>query len=111
MTTTSKLCSAIARVSQIAAEVRRVPENVRSVQDAARERGHRGGERASPSPDRGEAMNPRLALALASGAALVAVAGSPAAAPVESASGSAHWTIPLPNDFGVEVVNRTLSFN
>ena len=56
-------------------------------------------------------MNPRLALALACGAALVAVAGSPATAPVESASGSAHWTIPLPNDFDVEVVNRTLSFN
>jgi hypothetical protein len=56
-------------------------------------------------------MNPRFALALASGAALMAVAGSPAEAPVESASGSAHWTIPLPNDFDVEVVNRTLSFN
>ena len=56
-------------------------------------------------------MPVRLALALASATALVAVAGSPAAAPVESASGSAHWTIPLPNAFGVEVVNRTLSFN
>jgi hypothetical protein len=30
---------------------------------------------------------------------------------VESANGSAHWTIPLPNPFGVEVGNRTLSFN
>jgi hypothetical protein len=29
---------------------------------------------------------------------------------VESASGSVHWTIPLPNPFGVEVENRTLSF-
>ena len=56
-------------------------------------------------------MHVRLALALASAAALVAVAGSPAAAPVESASGGAHWTIPLPNAFGVEVVNRTLAFN
>ena len=56
-------------------------------------------------------MPVRLALALASAAALVVVAGSPAASPVESASGSAHWTIPLPNAFGVEVVNRTLSFN
>jgi hypothetical protein len=28
-----------------------------------------------------------------------------------SASGSAHWTIPLPNPFGVVVENRTLSFN
>ena len=56
-------------------------------------------------------MHVRLAFALASAAALVAVAGSPAAAPVESASGGAHWTIPLPNAFGVEVVNRTLAFN
>ena len=28
-----------------------------------------------------------------------------------SANGSAHWTIPLPNQFGVVVENRTLSFN
>jgi hypothetical protein len=56
-------------------------------------------------------MHVRLALTIASAAALVAVAGSPAAAPVESASGGAHWTIPLPNAFGVEVVNRTLAFN
>ena len=56
-------------------------------------------------------MPVRLAFALASAAALVAVAGSPAAAPVVSASGGAHWTIPLPNAFGVEVVNRTLAFN
>ena len=56
-------------------------------------------------------MHVRLALALASAAALVVVAGSPASAPVESASGGVHWTISLPNPFGVEVVNRTLSFN
>ena len=56
-------------------------------------------------------MHVRLAFALASAAALVAVAGSPAAPPVVSASGGAHWTIPLPNAFGVEVVNRTLAFN
>jgi len=30
---------------------------------------------------------------------------------VESASGGVHWTIPLPNPFGVEVENRTLAFN
>jgi hypothetical protein len=30
---------------------------------------------------------------------------------VASASGGAHWTIPLPNAFGVEVQNRTLAFN
>jgi hypothetical protein len=44
----------------------------------------------------------------------VASAGEPgaSAAPViAAASGSAHWTIPLPNAFGVEVGNRTLSFN
>ena len=56
-------------------------------------------------------MHVRFAFALATVAALVAVAGSPAAAPVESANGGAHWTIPLPNAFGVEVVNRTLAFN
>ena len=56
-------------------------------------------------------MHVRLALALAGAAALVVVAGSPASAPVESASGGAHWTIALPNPFGVEVVNRTLAFN
>jgi hypothetical protein len=56
-------------------------------------------------------MSVRLALALASAVALVAVAGSPAAEPVASANGGAHWTISLPNPFGVEVVNRTLAFN
>ena len=30
---------------------------------------------------------------------------------VASANGSAHWVIPLPNIFGVEVVNNPLSFN
>ena len=51
---------------------------------------------------------------LAAAAALIAVAVAPAAhtaQPAVSASGSAHWTIPLPNPFGVEVGNRTLSFN
>jgi hypothetical protein len=56
-------------------------------------------------------MNVRLALALASAVALVVVAGSPASAPVATATGGAHWTIPLPNPFEVEVVNRTLAFN
>jgi hypothetical protein len=31
--------------------------------------------------------------------------------PVASANGGAHWTIELPNPFGVEVWNRALSFN
>lgn len=39
-----------------------------------------------------------------------AAAGSESAV-VASANGSAHWTIELPNPFGVEVWNRTLSFN
>jgi hypothetical protein len=30
---------------------------------------------------------------------------------VESASGGVHWTIPLPNVFGIEVVNQPLAFN
>lgn len=30
---------------------------------------------------------------------------------VASASGGIHWTIPLPNAFGVEVVNQPLAFN
>jgi hypothetical protein len=30
---------------------------------------------------------------------------------VESASGGIHWTIPLPNAFGVEVVSQPLAFN
>jgi hypothetical protein len=47
-----------------------------------------------------------LATLLAAPAAL----GAGSAADVASASGSAHWTIPLPNMFGVEVWNRTLSF-
>lgn len=38
-------------------------------------------------------------------------AAASAGAVVASATGSAHWTIPLPNPFGVEVGNRTLSFN
>jgi len=61
-------------------------------------------------------MHVRLVLALAGAAALIAGAAAPAADPsgspvTASANGSAHWTIPLPNPFGVEVGNRTLSFN
>jgi hypothetical protein len=56
-------------------------------------------------------MTVRLTLALATAAALVAVAAAPAAEPIASATGGAHWTISLPNPFGVEVVNRTLAFN
>jgi hypothetical protein len=59
-------------------------------------------------------MHVRLFLALA-GFALTALVAVPAAgssgSPIVSATGSAHWTIPLPNQFGVTVENRTLSFN
>jgi hypothetical protein len=49
-------------------------------------------------------------------AAIVAALTVPAAlaapgGPVVSASGGIHWTIPLPNAFGVEVVNQPLAFN
>ena len=51
---------------------------------------------------------------LAAGLALLAVPAALAArsdAPLISASGGVHWTIPLPNAFGVEVVNQPLAFN
>ena len=49
-------------------------------------------------------------------AAIVAALTVPAAlaapgGPVASASGGIHWTIPLPNAFGVEVVSQPLAFN
>jgi hypothetical protein len=58
-------------------------------------------------------MHARIALALA-GIALLAVplgAATAGGAPVASANGGVHWTIPLPNAFGVEVVNQPLAFN
>jgi hypothetical protein len=60
-------------------------------------------------------MHARIAIALVGIAAVlalpIAAAGQPDTRIVASANGSAHWTIPLPNPFGVEVWNRTLSFN
>lgn len=53
----------------------------------------------------------RTLWALAALAVLLAIPTASAARADASASGSAHWTIPLPNAFGVEVQNRTLSFN
>jgi hypothetical protein len=50
-------------------------------------------------------------LALIGALAMLAVPLAPAGPPVVSANGSAHWTIELPNPFGVVVLNRTLSFN
>ena len=47
-----------------------------------------------------------IVAALTVPAALAAPGGS-----VASVSGGIHWTIPLPNAFGVEVVNQPLAFN
>jgi hypothetical protein len=57
-------------------------------------------------------MNVRIAPALA-GIALLALplATATGAAPVASANGGIYWTIPLPNMFGVEVVNQPLAFS
>jgi hypothetical protein len=60
-------------------------------------------------------MHVRTAVALVAIAGLLAIpvaaAGGSGGAAVASASGGVHWTIPLPNQFGVEVWNRTLAFN
>jgi hypothetical protein len=40
-----------------------------------------------------------------------AVASQSDSGVVESASGGVHWTIPLPNAFGVEVISQPLAFN
>jgi hypothetical protein len=53
-------------------------------------------------------------VALAGIAGLLAIpvaASEPGSAVVESAGGGVHWTIPLPNAFGIEVVNQPLAFN
>ena len=57
-------------------------------------------------------MHVRISVALvATATALIAPAAVGANAVPASANGAAHWTIPLPNPFGVEVQNRTLAFN
>jgi hypothetical protein len=58
-------------------------------------------------------MHLRSIFVLATTAAALAVPAALAApgGPVESASGGVHWTIPLPNAFGVEVINQPLAFN
>jgi hypothetical protein len=43
--------------------------------------------------------------------ALPAAAGGAGSGPTASAAGGMHWTIELPNPFGVEVENRTLAFD
>jgi len=52
----------------------------------------------------------RMLVTLIAAAVLLAVPVA-SAGQLTSANGSARWTIPLPNAFGVEVENRTLSFN
>lgn len=59
-------------------------------------------------------MNPRQAMTLLAVAGVLVIPVTAAAGSsntVASANGGAHWTIPLPNQFGVVVENRTLSFN
>jgi len=60
-------------------------------------------------------MAVRNALALVGIVGLVAIPVAAAAqsgsAIVASANGGVHWVIPLPNPFGVEVVNQPLAFN
>ena len=58
-------------------------------------------------------MGVRRALVLIGIGGLLSVSSAAAepGAPVASANGRAHWTIELPNPFGVEVWNRTLSFS
>jgi hypothetical protein len=52
-----------------------------------------------------------LVLAVSAGLLAVPVAGADQGGDtVASASGGVHWTIPLPNQFGVEVQNQPLSF-
>src|SRR5918994_757840 len=75
------------------------------VQDKTRRAHHPG---ASDSKE--EPMRARIALAIT--ALLLALPATAAGegGVLASASGGVHWTIPLPNDFGVEVVNQPLSF-
>jgi hypothetical protein len=58
-------------------------------------------------------MHLRTGLAFAAVACLLTVPVAPAGGNdvVASANGGVHWTIPLPNQFGVEVWNRTLAFD
>ncbi|HEX7256225.1 MAG TPA: hypothetical protein VF236_09890 [Gaiellaceae bacterium] len=56
-------------------------------------------------------MRARSALAIAALLlVLPATAAGGGGGVVASATGGIHWTIPLPNDFGVEVVNQPLAF-
>jgi hypothetical protein len=60
-------------------------------------------------------MHPRhflvLAAAVASVLAMPVASASEPGGPAISATSGVHWTIPLPNRFGVEVLNQPLSFS
>jgi hypothetical protein len=59
-------------------------------------------------------MRPRNIIVVVGAVALLAIpvaAAQSDSSVVESASGGIHWTIPLPNAFGVEVVSQPLAFN
>jgi hypothetical protein len=56
-------------------------------------------------------MRLRTAVVLAGMAGLLAVPFAAAGPRVISAGGGIHWTIPLPNQFGVEIGNQPLAFN
>ena len=53
----------------------------------------------------------RTALALIGIAVVLAVPVASGSSAAISATGGVHWTIPLPNQFGIEVVNQPLSFS
>jgi hypothetical protein len=52
-----------------------------------------------------------VAVVIACLLAIPVAAADPGGTVVASANGGVHWTIPLPNAFGVVVQNRTLTFN
>jgi hypothetical protein len=65
-------------------------------------------------PAKEAAVHVRTVLSLAAISAFLAVpvgSARSSGAPIASATGGIHWTIPLPNQFGVEVENRTLAFD
>ncbi len=53
----------------------------------------------------------RLVVLLAATVLVLPAAAEGGDGVVASASGGVHWTIPLPNPFGIEVGNRTLAFD
>ena len=52
-----------------------------------------------------------VTLIAVTGLFVIPVSATAGGGPVASASGGVHWTIALPNPFGVEVGNRPLAFN